>query len=240
MCRFVRVTDVERNGLLHPPISNWPSGRALALSSWLRALRQSVLSYIPTHMVHNVKWQRTDSRRSTRPPRRWPITPPPLQLEPTLLSRAQSRGSPSIPSRCATPGRPDAGQAARISSKRWPIAASPATRRRGSACQRAGDRPRPPPRRRPQRSISPARRPADRRPPPLDSPGSAQSRGRSGGIIYHGELKGEERVYDNRLLVYLLGKIQHLLEPPPRPRRSSPIGSPGWRQSSRACPRRPP
>jgi len=31
---------------------------------------------------------------------------------------------------------------------------------------------------------------------------------------YHGELKSEERVYDNRLLIYLLGKIEHLIEPP--------------------------
>ena len=32
---------------------------------------------------------------------------------------------------------------------------------------------------------------------------------------YHGELKSEERVYDNRLLIYLLGKTQGLLAPPP-------------------------
>jgi len=31
---------------------------------------------------------------------------------------------------------------------------------------------------------------------------------------YHGELKSEERVFDNRLLVYLLGKLDHLLDPP--------------------------
>jgi len=31
---------------------------------------------------------------------------------------------------------------------------------------------------------------------------------------YHGELKSEEVVYDNRLLVYLLGKTAHLAEPP--------------------------
>jgi hypothetical protein len=31
---------------------------------------------------------------------------------------------------------------------------------------------------------------------------------------YHGELKSEEIVYDNRLLVYLLGKTAHLAEPP--------------------------
>lgn len=31
---------------------------------------------------------------------------------------------------------------------------------------------------------------------------------------YHGELKSEERVYDNRLLVYLLGRTAHLLAPP--------------------------
>jgi len=30
--------------------------------------------------------------------------------------------------------------------------------------------------------------------------------------FYHGELKGEERVYDNRLLTYLLGKTEHLLD----------------------------
>lgn len=29
---------------------------------------------------------------------------------------------------------------------------------------------------------------------------------------YHGELKSEERVYDNRLLIYLLGRVQHLIE----------------------------
>jgi hypothetical protein len=29
---------------------------------------------------------------------------------------------------------------------------------------------------------------------------------------YHGELKSEERVYDNRLLIYLLGKTEHVLE----------------------------
>src|SRR5204862_2277988 len=31
---------------------------------------------------------------------------------------------------------------------------------------------------------------------------------------YHGELKSEERVFDNRLLIYLLGKTDHLLAPP--------------------------
>lgn len=32
--------------------------------------------------------------------------------------------------------------------------------------------------------------------------------------FYHGELKGEERVYDNRLLLALLGKLDRILEPP--------------------------
>jgi len=32
---------------------------------------------------------------------------------------------------------------------------------------------------------------------------------------YHGELKSEERVHDNRLLIYLLGKLDRLLDPPP-------------------------
>jgi len=32
---------------------------------------------------------------------------------------------------------------------------------------------------------------------------------------YHGELKSEERVYDNKLLIYLLGKTEHLLDEPP-------------------------
>lgn len=32
--------------------------------------------------------------------------------------------------------------------------------------------------------------------------------------FYHGELKGEERVYDNRLLLSLLGKLDRVLEPP--------------------------
>ncbi|HYN22280.1 MAG TPA: hypothetical protein VE078_15070 [Thermoanaerobaculia bacterium] len=31
---------------------------------------------------------------------------------------------------------------------------------------------------------------------------------------YHGDLKSEERVYDNRLLTYLLGKLDRQLEPP--------------------------
>jgi hypothetical protein len=31
---------------------------------------------------------------------------------------------------------------------------------------------------------------------------------------YHGELKSEEVVYDNRLLIYLLGRTAHLAEPP--------------------------
>lgn len=31
---------------------------------------------------------------------------------------------------------------------------------------------------------------------------------------YHGELKGEERVYDNKLLIYLMGKTEHLLDEP--------------------------
>lgn len=30
---------------------------------------------------------------------------------------------------------------------------------------------------------------------------------------YHGELKAEERVFDNKLLIYLLGKTEHLREP---------------------------
>ena len=34
------------------------------------------------------------------------------------------------------------------------------------------------------------------------------------GHYYHGELVSQERVYDNRLLTYLLGKTEHLLEPP--------------------------
>jgi 8-oxo-dGTP pyrophosphatase MutT (NUDIX family) len=34
------------------------------------------------------------------------------------------------------------------------------------------------------------------------------------GHYYHGELKSEERVHDNRLLIYLLGKTEHLLEEP--------------------------
>ena len=32
---------------------------------------------------------------------------------------------------------------------------------------------------------------------------------------YHGEVKSEERVFDNKLLVYLLGKTEHLLDEPP-------------------------
>jgi hypothetical protein len=36
---------------------------------------------------------------------------------------------------------------------------------------------------------------------------------------YHGELKAEERVHDNRLLVYLLGKTQALVEPRPEAER---------------------
>jgi hypothetical protein len=36
---------------------------------------------------------------------------------------------------------------------------------------------------------------------------------------YHGELKAEERVYDNRLLVYLLGKTQAMVEPDPETKR---------------------
>lgn len=34
------------------------------------------------------------------------------------------------------------------------------------------------------------------------------------GHYYHGELKSEERVYDNRLLICLLGKTQHLVAAP--------------------------
>jgi hypothetical protein len=34
-------------------------------------------------------------------------------------------------------------------------------------------------------------------------------------IYYHGEVKSEEIVYDNRLLIYLLGKAEKALEPPP-------------------------
>ena len=34
------------------------------------------------------------------------------------------------------------------------------------------------------------------------------------GHYYHGELVSQERIYDNRLLIYLLGKTGHLLEPP--------------------------
>jgi hypothetical protein len=34
------------------------------------------------------------------------------------------------------------------------------------------------------------------------------------GHYYHGELVSQERVHDNRLLIYLLGKTEHLLEPP--------------------------
>ncbi len=35
-------------------------------------------------------------------------------------------------------------------------------------------------------------------------------------IYYHGEVKSEEIVYDNRLLIYLLGKAEPALEPPPK------------------------
>jgi hypothetical protein len=38
------------------------------------------------------------------------------------------------------------------------------------------------------------------------------------GHYYHGERVGEERVYDNRLLTYLLGKTEHLLQPPAQAR----------------------
>jgi hypothetical protein len=38
------------------------------------------------------------------------------------------------------------------------------------------------------------------------------------GRYYHGELISEERVHDNRLLIYLLGKTEHLLQPPPEAR----------------------
>ena len=31
---------------------------------------------------------------------------------------------------------------------------------------------------------------------------------------YHGQLAGEERVYDNKLLIYLMGKTEHLLDEP--------------------------
>jgi hypothetical protein len=34
------------------------------------------------------------------------------------------------------------------------------------------------------------------------------------GHYYHGELISQERVYDNRLLIHLLGKTEHLLQPP--------------------------
>jgi hypothetical protein len=34
------------------------------------------------------------------------------------------------------------------------------------------------------------------------------------GHYYHGELVSQERVHDNRLLIYLLGKTEHLLDPP--------------------------
>ena len=34
------------------------------------------------------------------------------------------------------------------------------------------------------------------------------------GHYYHGELVSQERVYDNRLLIYLLGKSEQLLQPP--------------------------
>lgn len=39
--------------------------------------------------------------------------------------------------------------------------------------------------------------------------------------FYHGELKGEERVYDNRLLIWLLSKLGHLADPPPEARRAA-------------------
>ena len=39
------------------------------------------------------------------------------------------------------------------------------------------------------------------------------------GHYYHGELKSEERVYDNRLLICLLGKTQHLVAAPRGGRR---------------------
>ena len=38
------------------------------------------------------------------------------------------------------------------------------------------------------------------------------------GHYYHGERVSEERVHDNRLLIYLLGKTEHLLAPPPEAR----------------------
>ena len=47
---------------------------------------------------------------------------------------------------------------------------------------------------------------------------TAWERAIEGGIkrhYYHGELKSEERVFDNKLLIYLLGKTEHLLDEPP-------------------------
>ena len=108
--------------------------------------------------------------------------------------------------------RPHAGEAARISSRRWPIRGIARVAAARIGVSRAGGQPRSgaAPTRAP--SISPARRRGGSAPAACIR--LAWERAVEGtdqaAIIYHGELKSEERVYDNRLLIYLLGKTEHL------------------------------
>src|SRR4051812_10117718 len=60
------------------------------------------------------------------------------------------------------------------------------------------------------------------------------------GRYYHGELKGEERVYNDRLLMFLIGKLGPLLEPPGESRRVDEDWE-GWMQAiERRAPPPPP
>ena len=166
-------------------------------------------------MVHNAKWQRTNSRRSTRPPRlsadesASPSTgtdaPVPsavegLAFDPVPL-RSRADGLTPEKQREFVEALADCG-IARVAAARIGVSEQAIARARRRADARSFDL-----------ACEAARRIGARRLHDL-----AWERAVEGTIkqhFYHGELKGEERVYDNRLLIYLLGKTQHLLEPPP-------------------------
>ena len=100
-------------------------------------------------------------------------------------------------------------------SRRSPIPAIGRAAAAGIGVSERSDRPPAPPRRCPQlRSRLRGGAAGSARARSTRPPGERAIEGTIKRHYYHGELKSEERVYDNRLLIYLLGKTEHLLGEP--------------------------
>ena len=105
----------------------------------------------------------------------------------------------------------DSGQAARICRGAGRLRHCPACGGPHRSL-RAGGQPRPPPRRCPRLRPRLRRGAADRRSPPRSVAFERAIEGTVKRHTYHGEIVSEERVYDNRLLMSLIGKLPDLFE----------------------------